>query len=108
MIIRTSPLIYYIIQTMAPLDWCSQPIGPIITNFITSFPLSEVYTLQPFANSVTDVRMGPPEQLQLSDLQPDCPIATTHPPSNDNVLDPEFPGCNPVIQWNTALLGAGG
>jgi hypothetical protein len=69
---RTSPSIYMIVNTIAGENACG-PLGPTYASAIISMDLTDVSTLQPFADHTVTTRMGPPEQLQLTDLQSGCP-----------------------------------
>jgi hypothetical protein len=93
---------------MKATDYCGNLIGPIVTNFITSYDLDQVSTLPPFANSNDDTRIGGPTQLQLSDLKTDCPQTYSIPVNNHNLVGDEDydPGCNPVIEYKIELKDA--
>ncbi|KAF4635416.1 hypothetical protein G7Y89_g2681 [Cudoniella acicularis] len=104
----TSPLIYYVINTMIATDYCGNTVGPTFKNYITSYNITDVSTLQPYANAKATTRMGNPEQLHLSDLKSNCPQAYTAPAQNHNIWNTRDPGCNPVLVWRTDLKDAGG
>lgn len=69
---RTSPSIYMIVNTLTGDNSCG-PLGPTYANAVISMELTEVSTLQPFADHTVTTRMGPPQQLVLSDLMNGCP-----------------------------------
>lgn len=48
------------------------PLGPTYTNAVVSMDLTDVSTLQPYADHTVTTRMGPPQQLVLSDLENNC------------------------------------
>jgi len=96
---------------MRATDLCGQQVGPTLTDVITGYDLTDVYTLQPYKNAAATTRMGPPEQLQLSDLRTDCPAVTADPNSLDslnlisykNILGTNDTECNPILSWPTRL-----
>jgi hypothetical protein len=48
------------------------PLGPTYSNKVVSMGLTDVSTLQPYADHTVTTRMGPPQQLTLSDLESNC------------------------------------
>ena len=101
---RTSPLIYYVIDEMKATDYCGNLIGPVVTNYVTSYALDQVSTLPPYADEWAQTRMGPATQLYLNDLKTDCPQSYTVPINNHNVVGDDYDyGCNPVIEYKTEL-----
>ena len=83
-------------------------IGPVVTDFITGYPLSKVSTLQPYADAIVTTRMGPPQQLKLDDLRPDCPTVAPAdvPVNNHNIYNETDVGCNPVLEYRIDLKNA--
>lgn len=47
-------------------------LGPTYADKVISMDLTDVSTLQPYADHTVTTRMGPPEQLYLSDLTINC------------------------------------
>jgi hypothetical protein len=105
---RYSPSVYYEVNTMEARNYCGQLIGPVVTDFITSYPLSKVSTLQPYADAAATTRMGPPQQLKLNDLRSDCPVvaASDVPVNNHNIYNETDVGCNPVLEYKIDLKNA--
>jgi len=103
-----SPSVYYEVATMEARNYCGQLIGPVVTDFITGYNLNSVSTLQPYADATVTTRMGPPQQLQLNDLRPDCPMveAADVPVNNHNIFNETDVGCNPVLEYRIDLKDA--
>lgn len=68
---RTSPSVYMMVNTLTGDNSCG-PLGPTYTNEVISMDLTDVYTLQPYADHTVTTRMGPPLPLTLSDLTSNC------------------------------------
>ncbi|RAL68181.1 hypothetical protein DID88_008888 [Monilinia fructigena] len=97
-ITMTSPSVYFAINTMKATDLCGKQVGPTIKNYAVGYDVTDVYTLQPYANTKVKTRMGDPKQLQLSDLRTDCPQTTILPEDMFDYLE-----TNHVLQdfWTT-------
>ncbi|KAE9376038.1 hypothetical protein N431DRAFT_543391 [Stipitochalara longipes BDJ] len=67
----TSPSIYMRVNTVTGENSCG-PLGPTFANQVISMDLTDVLTLQPYADHTVTTRMGPPIPLTLSDLTSDC------------------------------------
>jgi hypothetical protein len=94
-----------VIDKIWATNYCGQEIGPPQTNFIWSYNLDQVSTLQPFADEWATTRMGGPEQLQLSDLHTGCPkVQASDVPENNHNTNKD--GCNPVLEFNIDLKDA--
>ncbi|KAM3075651.1 hypothetical protein ACMFMG_007784 [Clarireedia jacksonii] len=110
----TSPSVYFAINTMKATGLCGQQVGPTLKNFAVGYDLTDVYTLQPFKNAKATTRMGPPQQLQLSDLRTDCPQTTVLPKKyfdyleTNHLVEGEDSQCNPILSWPTDLRHAAG
>lgn len=96
---------------MIATDWCGNLVGTTITDFITSYAVTDISTLQPFINTVGTARVGPPEPLKLSDLKLDCPQVdvsnqTYEELGHNFVKGKSDPGCNPDLEWPMALKSA--
>lgn len=59
------------VNTMFAENNCG-PLGPTYANAVVSMDLTDVSTLQPYADHTVTTRMGQPKQLNLSDLQYNC------------------------------------
>jgi hypothetical protein len=102
-VFRTSASIYYMVHEFDAFDWCGQSLGPYVTSFVHSYALSEVSTLLPYANANATTRMGPPSQLQLSDLRTDCSTWETIPIKNMNTMTD---GCNAIVEYKEDIITA--
>ncbi|ESZ97341.1 hypothetical protein SBOR_2271 [Sclerotinia borealis F-4128] len=113
-ITMTSPSVYFAINTMKATDLCGKQVGPTIKNYAVGYDVTDVYTMQPFANTKVKTRMGDPKQLQLSDLRTDCPQTTILPEDifdyleTNHVVLGEDSRCNPILSWPTDLRLAAG
>jgi hypothetical protein len=98
---------------MVAVDWCHTPQpekwGHVV-NYVTSYPLDLVTTLQPFANNYGDsnltfnlTRIGPPAQLHLNDLGSNCATVKDIPWRNHIQEKDHDPQCNPILDWRTDL-----
>ncbi|RFU28805.1 hypothetical protein B7463_g7552, partial [Scytalidium lignicola] len=67
----TSPSIYMRVNTITGQNDCGQ-LGPTFKNAVVSMDLTEVSTLQPYADHTVTTRMGPPQPLLLRDLTSNC------------------------------------
>ena len=92
---------------MYATDACHSIVGPVLTDFVTGYPLSLVSTLAPYENSaLTATRVNNSTmQLQLSDLSTNCPLSTSIPHDNHNVGNN---GCNAVFAYDNNLKAAAG
>jgi hypothetical protein len=92
---------------MYATDACHSIVGPVLTDFVTGYPLSLVSTLAPYENSaLTATRVNNSTmQLQLSDLSTNCPLSTSIPHDNHNVGNN---GCNAVFAYDNNLKDAAG
>jgi hypothetical protein len=96
---------------MRATDLCGNQVGPTLVDVITGYHITDVSTLQPYKNAAATTRMGPAQQLQLSDLRTDCPAVTANPDSLDslnlishkNILGTNDTECNPILEWPTGL-----
>ena len=68
---RTYPSIYMMVNTVTGENSCG-PLGPTFVNKVISMDLTDVSTLQAYADHTVTTRMGPPLPLTLSDLTSDC------------------------------------
>lgn len=94
-------------------DYCGNLFGTTISNFITSYSITDVTTLQPLAHTTGEARIGPPEQLNLSDLKLDCPPVDITNRTYDQighgfVNGKADPACNPDLEWPLGLKLAAG
>jgi hypothetical protein len=93
---------------------CGQQVGPTLKNFAVGYDITDVSTLQPFKNAKATTRMGPPQQLELSDLRTDCPETTILPKNyfdyleTNHLVEGEDSKCNPILSWPTDLRHAAG
>ena len=89
---------------MSAYHFCSPNVkfGPVIYDYITGFDLDQVSTLQPFADNIVKTRMGPPQQLHLSDLRDDCPRYTVT--DRQRNLYGVHDKCNPVLEYDFHLF----
>ncbi|RDW59122.1 hypothetical protein BP5796_12046 [Coleophoma crateriformis] len=99
----TSASIYYMVHEFDAIDWCGQFLGPMVTSFVHSYALSEVSTLMPYADENATTRIGPPRQLQLSDLRTDCSTWETIPVKNHNTMTD---GCNAIVEFKEDIITA--
>lgn len=93
---------------MIATDWCGNLVGTTLTDFITSYSITDVSTLQPFLYTTGTQRAGTPKQLKLSDLKLDCPVVDvsnqTYEQIGHSFVKGKFdPGCNPDLEWPTDL-----
>ena len=99
---------------MMATDLCGNQVGPTIKNYAVGYDVTDVYTLQPFANTIATTRMGAPKQLQLSDLRMDCPKTTILPDDifdyleTNHVVLGKDSQCNPILSWPVDLRLAAG
>jgi len=99
---------------MKATDLCGKQVGPTIKNYAVGYDVTDVYTLQPYANTKVKTRMGDPKQLQLSDLRTDCPQTTILPEDmfdyleTNHVVLGQDSQCNPILSWPTDLRLAAG
>ncbi|KAB8304448.1 hypothetical protein EYC80_003843 [Monilinia laxa] len=113
-ITMTSPSVYFAINTMKATDLCGKQVGPTIKNYAVGYDVTDVYTLQPYANTKVKTRMGDPKQLRLSDLRTDCPQTTILPEDmfdyleTNHVVLGQDSQCNPILSWPTDLRLAAG
>lgn len=101
--IRTSASIYYMVHQFDAIDWCGQFLGPHVTSFVHSYALTDVSTLMPYADESATTRMGPPRQLELSDLRTDCTTWETIPIKNHNTMTN---GCNAIVEFKEDIITA--
>jgi len=59
---RTSPSVYMMVNTVTGDNPCG-PLGPNYKNLVVSMDLTDVSTLQPYADHTVTTRMGPPQLL---------------------------------------------
>jgi hypothetical protein len=62
--------------------------------------LTDVYTLQPYANAQATTPLGPPQILSLSDLATDCPqtqLSNSAAITNTHPIADTFDRCNPRL-----------
>ncbi|PQE34065.1 hypothetical protein CJF32_00002895 [Rutstroemia sp. NJR-2017a WRK4] len=113
-ITMTSPSVYFAINTMKATGLCGQQVGPTLKNFAVGYDIKDVSTMQPFKNAKATTRMGPPQQLELSDLRTDCPKTTILPEDyfdyqgTNHLVQGEDSQCNPILSWPTDLRHAAG
>ncbi|PQE12321.1 hypothetical protein CJF31_00000525 [Rutstroemia sp. NJR-2017a BVV2] len=113
-ITMTSPSVYFAINTMKATGLCGQQVGPTLKNFAVGYDITDVSTMQPFKNAKATTRMGPPRQLELSDLRTDCPKTTILPEDyfdyqgTNHLVKGEDSECNPILSWPTDLRHAAG
>lgn len=88
-------------------------LGPTFGDNVISMPISDVLTMQPYANAAATTRMGPPRQLTLTDFD-NCPALTKSLWDLIPVIADEHPNmdtfnrCNPHLAVPAALRALGG
>jgi hypothetical protein len=104
---------------MVAVDKCNtpRPEWGHVANYVTSYPITKVTTLQPFGNDYTNAkgsltrnntRIGPGRRLHLNDLADDCATVKKVPWRN-RVQEKNYdPGCNPILEWRTDLINLKG
>jgi hypothetical protein len=102
-----------VVNTISGSNKCGA-LGPTYSNKVISMLISDVSTLQPYANKDAHTRLGPERQLTLSDFE-NCPKSQAEP-AHDKLLsaifDPHpvkntFNRCNPhlVMPYQMKELG---
>jgi hypothetical protein len=108
--LRTSPSIYMVFTNLEAENDCGR-IGPQLGRLLASAAPSDIYTVQPFANTAVTTRIGPPQLLDVDDFM-DC--ASTNPSNfasiellsalNTHPVQGSYYRCNPEILLPTGML----
>lgn len=107
----TSPSVYMLLGTASAWNSCGgndrAPLGWTVTSTVVPMDLTDISTLQPYADATATTR-GPPLQLQLSDLDFSA-CSSTEPAASiqRHPLDNASNRCNPSLQWPIQLKRIG-
>src|ERR1700710_3052784 len=96
-----------VINTLTADNACGR-LGPTYTNYVLPLDLTDISTMQPYADITAIQRLGDPLQLNLDDLATDCPkdqslpAAETVYTSDGAVINPHpvadnYNRCNPRL-----------
>lgn len=106
-----------VINTLTADNACGR-LGPTYANYVLALDLTEVSTLQPFADATVRDRLGDPLQLNLNDLATDCPKNQQDPAaymvytSDGAVINPHpvanrYNRCNPRLVMPDRMKSVG-
>lgn len=98
-----------IVNTITGSNNCG-PLGPTYSTKVIPMDLSDVYTIQPYADATATTNEGPPALLTLSDLE-NCPnykdISTTGQILATHPVDNTYNRCNPRLVFPVELKRLG-